>query len=880
LAQVKEKKLRLNLVIGLCYQFVTLAVNFVSKQAIRYELGTDYLGIQTVYGNICDVLIFAFSGIGIAMVYRLYEPFAQNDKGRIASVFQHFNIIYRKLTIGASAVGIVAIVLALWSINADVSSAEVVFTYLLYVASILIYNRYIVYYYFLMGDQRRYISCIIYGIMETLTVIVSVAVLMLFHNYAIFVLTILAKNIIVRVIMMIYCRKNYPCIYEPSEPLRPGETKQIGRDIRNLVISYMGGILLYSTDAVIISGMVGTSIAGCYSSYYFLFSGIVLIIDGLYESIFSRIGQLLQEKSRAGSFDVYINLLGINIIIVALCISAFYTLCDDFVTLWMGDEVLLPGAVIIVMSINLHMRLIQKNTGTFRLNAGLFAKVSWVDLLRGLLNVVLSLIMGVFFGLIGILVATSISTAITMFWYEPFKLYRYFGKSYKHEVIYQICAAVVVIASLLVSIEVAKLITANSWLMLIVKTCAVLLVAAVSSSVLVGIWYVVRISSARSKRKATDEFAQTEGEKFGFVHGSILEYKGECAISFVVPVYNDADRIANAVHSLCEHENFPFEIVIVNDGSTDATPSVCDELAREDNRVRVIHASHGGQGRARNIGIDNAKGTYIGFLDADDLSRPAGVEEILAYALEKDLDIVCGGYEINDGVQESHSIKDLREGSLDRSTRSGRKLFNELFSSNAFGYVWNKLYKRSFLELHGVRFTEEANVFMEDSLFNMKAYVLTNNTWFCRCSVVEHFAGKAFGTHAPKETLNEKVCNFIGEYVSFLRENEIYEQGKGLLTCMLLRLVSWSTYVDACVLQMPYEQAQAQMDTFLSDENIKELLADKENVHFINTVPFILQRNLYKFCFHLINEGKSSSFVKLCIMMRKPFSYYVDEALW
>ena len=86
--------------------------------------------------------------------------------------------------------------------------------------------------------------------------------------------------------------------------------------------------------------------------------------------------------------------------------------------------------------------------------------------------------------------------------------------------------------------------------------------------------------------------------------------------------------------------------------------------------------------------------------------------------------------------------------------------------------------------------------------------------------------------------------------------------------------------MDACVLQMPYEQAQAQMDTFLSDENIKELLADKENGHFINTVPFILQRNLYKFCFHLINEGKSSSFVKLCIMMRKPFSYYVDEALW
>lgn len=89
-------------------------------------------------------------------------------------------------------------------------------------------------------------------------------------------------------------------------------------------------------------------------------------------------------------------------------------------------------------------------------------------------------------------------------------------------------------------------------------------------------------------------------------------------ISVIVPVYNIMDYLPRCVHSIAEQTYDNLEIVLVDDGSTDGTGALCDELAAEDERIRVYHKENGGSSSARNLGLDKAHGEYIGFVDSDD----------------------------------------------------------------------------------------------------------------------------------------------------------------------------------------------------------------------------------------------------------------------
>ncbi len=108
----------------------------------------------------------------------------------------------------------------------------------------------------------------------------------------------------------------------------------------------------------------------------------------------------------------------------------------------------------------------------------------------------------------------------------------------------------------------------------------------------------------------------------------------EILISVIVPVYNILDYLERCVNSICNQTYRNLEIILVDDGSTDGTDSLCDSLAQKDNRIRVFHKENGGSSSARNLGIEKAKGDYLGFIDSDDYID-ADMYETLVQALKK-----------------------------------------------------------------------------------------------------------------------------------------------------------------------------------------------------------------------------------------------------
>lgn len=115
--------------------------------------------------------------------------------------------------------------------------------------------------------------------------------------------------------------------------------------------------------------------------------------------------------------------------------------------------------------------------------------------------------------------------------------------------------------------------------------------------------------------------------------------KQQPLISIIVPVYNIKDYLKRCVDSCLAQTYKQLELILVDDGSTDGTGLLCDELAETDERIRVFHKENGGSSSARNLGIEKARGEYLGFVDSDDFIGPTMYEKLMKAALEQDVPI-------------------------------------------------------------------------------------------------------------------------------------------------------------------------------------------------------------------------------------------------
>ena len=119
-------------------------------------------------------------------------------------------------------------------------------------------------------------------------------------------------------------------------------------------------------------------------------------------------------------------------------------------------------------------------------------------------------------------------------------------------------------------------------------------------------------------------------------------------ISIIVPVYNVEKYLERCINSLVHQTMKEIQIILVDDGSTDKSPSICDDYAKKDKRILVIHKENEGQGIARNYGLARASGEYVCFLDSDDYYELDTCEKLYEILKETNADMCCFGYQIND----------------------------------------------------------------------------------------------------------------------------------------------------------------------------------------------------------------------------------------
>mgnify|MGYP003375004650 FL=1 len=197
-------------------------------------------------------------------------------------------------------------------------------------------------------------------------------------------------------------------------------------------------------------------------------------------------------------------------------------------------------------------------------------------------------------------------------------------------------------------------------------------------------------------------------------------------VSIIVPIYNSEKYLNRCVDSILNQEYSSFELFLVNDGSTDASGSICDAYAASDARVRVIHKPNTGVSDSRNTAIGLAQGTYLQFLDSDDWMTPDATKLLVRAALDHDCDLVISDFYrvVEDRVSQKGDIEE--DGVLTREEFAEHMMENP--ADFYYGVLWNKLYRRDLVEKYHLSMDTDVN-WCEDFLFNLE-YILHANVFY------------------------------------------------------------------------------------------------------------------------------------------------------
>lgn len=251
-------------------------------------------------------------------------------------------------------------------------------------------------------------------------------------------------------------------------------------------------------------------------------------------------------------------------------------------------------------------------------------------------------------------------------------------------------------------------------------------------------------------------------------------------VSIIVPIYNAEQYLRRCVDSILNQEYTDFELLLVNDGSTDASGDICEEYGDKDPRVIVIQKENTGVSDSRNRALDRARGKYLQFLDSDDWITPDATRLFVRAAEEYGCDMVISDFYRVVGERLSTKGDIEEEGVLTREEFAAHMMENP--ADFYYGVLWNKLYRRDIVEEHNLRMDTDIN-WCEDFMFNLE-YIRYAKVFYALHAPIYYYV-KRKGSLASQginisKTVKMKlnVFEYYNNFYKHVLEEEDYEKNR------------------------------------------------------------------------------------------------------
>jgi len=406
---MKLKKILQNSIMETTFYIVLAVVGLLKVKYIILGLGSEMNGYYQFINNIISYIILAEAGISTAILYKMYKPMADNDQNKVSELFNGSRKILKN--IGFLFIGIALVVLPiLYFYTKEISLfIKISFCFLLLIISVAL--PYICgtrsYTTVLTADQKRFVYGFVYNASRLLTDIFIIILVLIFKSiYAIVIINLLFK-ILETIIITAYCKKKYNWIDKSKKP--DTSAKKMSGD---MLCHQIGGVVFNNVDSLLLMTFLGPVYVSIYSSYNYIITFIKEIFDKNNQMIANVFGYSFAKKedNLIGLYKSYCSVFAALGLIICIC---FLLGARGFINLWIDKaNYILDFHVIYAFSFIILFNILLTNINTIFQANGLFKESKYFPIIESVLNVILSIILLQWYGILGILIATSISNLI------------------------------------------------------------------------------------------------------------------------------------------------------------------------------------------------------------------------------------------------------------------------------------------------------------------------------------------------------------------------------------------------------------------------------------------------------------------------------------
>lgn len=425
----RTKNATKNMIFGTILKIYQIIVPFLMRTAIIYCLGVEYLGLNSLFTSILQVLNLAELGVGSAMVFSMYKPIAKDDTKTICALMKLYKIYYRVIGLVILILGIILCPFIPYLIKSDLPpDVNMYVLYLLNLGATVLSYWLFAYKNSLLGAHQRIdVSSKISLVINTLQYMVQFLVIFIFKNYYLYIITVLVFQIITNLVTAIIVDRMYPN-YQPKGNLSKTEVKEINQRVKDLFTSKIGAIIVNSSDTIVISAFLGLTVLAVYQNYFYILSSVIGFIGVIFGSCTAGIGNSLIVETGEKNYRDLNKFTFIIMWISCVCTCAFLCLYQTFMTIWVGEELLLNFSAVICFCCYFYVYEINSLLNLYKDAAGIWHADRFRPLVTAVSNLFMNLILVNFIGIYGVLLSTVLSMLLVGM---PWLLHNLFTEIFK-----------------------------------------------------------------------------------------------------------------------------------------------------------------------------------------------------------------------------------------------------------------------------------------------------------------------------------------------------------------------------------------------------------------------------------------------------------------
>lgn len=413
-------------IFGVISRAITILGPFITRTIIIYKLGTEYLGLSSLFTSVLSILNMSELGIGSAITFCLYKPVAEDKRDEVRALLSLLRNLYRIIGVVILIIGLVLmpflpffikngappdidiyVLYAIYLINAAAS-------YLGFAYKAILFNVY----------QRGDVTHKIEVTSEIVKYILQIVVLLLFANYYWFAAMLPLSTVLVTIANEIISKRMFPDLI-PQGKVSEGIIRVIRKKVLYLSANSMAATLTNSIDSIIISGAIGLTANALYGNYHYISSSVLAIIIIGYRALAPAIGNSVVSDSHDKIIEMFNSLFFIAFWVTSFCCSSMLCLYQPFIVLWVGEENLLSFVVVIMVTAYFFSNSIRQLTGPFIGALGLWNKTLPRQIIAAIMNLILDIIFVKRYGVAGIVFASFLTNSLFSLPYDFYVTYKY-----------------------------------------------------------------------------------------------------------------------------------------------------------------------------------------------------------------------------------------------------------------------------------------------------------------------------------------------------------------------------------------------------------------------------------------------------------------------